>query len=112
MRRTEKTVAQHKQAKFAAIVDHCTFDYMKAHAELAAPAGGIFWEGGAQTFIHKGTNGRWRDTLRPQESRAYEAKALAELGRTARAGLAAADRKNGKVRGSTPGYSGGQRAGE
>jgi aryl sulfotransferase len=65
---------------FPAVVEHCTFDYMKAHAELAAPAGGIFWEGGAQTFIHKGTNGRWRDTLKPQESRAYEAKALAELG--------------------------------
>jgi aryl sulfotransferase len=68
------------EAKFSAIVEHCTFDYMKAHAELAAPVGGIFWEGGAKTFIHKGTNGRWRDTLTPEESKAYEAKALAELG--------------------------------
>src|SRR5260370_33188563 len=68
------------EAKFSAIVEHCTFDYMKAHAELAAPVGGIFWEGGAKTFIHKGTNGRWRDTLTPEESKAYEAKALAALG--------------------------------
>ncbi len=68
------------EAKFSAIVEHCSFDYMKAHAELAAPLGGIFWEGGAKTFIHKGTNGRWRDTLTPEESKAYEAKALAELG--------------------------------
>ena len=33
-------------AKFSAIVEHCTFDYMKAHAGLAGPVGGIFWEGG------------------------------------------------------------------
>jgi aryl sulfotransferase len=65
---------------FPAIVEHCTFDYMKAHAELAAPAGGIFWEGGAKTFIHRGTNGRWRDTLTPNEVEAYDARALAELG--------------------------------
>jgi aryl sulfotransferase len=65
---------------FPAIVEHCTFDYMKAHAELSAPVGGIFWEGGAKTFIHKGTNGRWRDTLTAEQSQAYEAKAIAELG--------------------------------
>ena len=65
---------------FPAIVEHCTFDYMKAHAELAAPMGGIFWEGGAKTFIYKGTNGRWRDTLTAEDIKAYEARALAELG--------------------------------
>ena len=69
------------EKKFPAIVEHCTFDYMKAHAELSAPVGGIFWEGGATTFIHKGTNGRWRDTLTAEENQAYEAKAIAELGR-------------------------------
>jgi len=68
------------EAIFPAVVEHCTFDYMKAHAELAAPMGGIFWEGGAQTFIYRGTNGRWRDTLTAEEVKAYEAKALAELG--------------------------------
>lgn len=30
---------------------------------LAAPSGGTLWEGGAGTFINKGTNGRWRDVL-------------------------------------------------
>ena len=39
------------------ITEHCTFDYMKAHAELAAPLGGSLWNGGAKTFINKGTNG-------------------------------------------------------
>jgi len=36
--------------------------------------------GGTKTFINKGTNGRWRDTLTASESTEYEAKALAELG--------------------------------
>ncbi len=67
-------------ASFSKIVEHCTFDYMKAHAELAAPRGGVMWNGGAKTFINKGTNGRWRDTLSAAEVRAYEAKTLKELG--------------------------------
>jgi aryl sulfotransferase len=38
---------------------HCTFGYMKANAEKFAPRGGQQFEGGAQSFIYKGTNGRW-----------------------------------------------------
>jgi aryl sulfotransferase len=68
------------EAVFPRIVEHSTFDYMKAHAERMAPLGGVFWQGGAGTFVNKGTNGRWRDTLSTEEVAAYEAKALAELG--------------------------------
>jgi aryl sulfotransferase len=68
------------ESKFLAILRHCSFDYMKAHAELSAPLGGTIWEGGAGTFINKGTNGRWHDTLTPAEIKAYENRALAELG--------------------------------
>ncbi len=67
-------------ATLARIVEHSTFDYMKAHAGKMAPRGGAMWNGGATTFINKGTNGRWRDTLTPAEIAAYEAKAVAELG--------------------------------
>ncbi|MDX6750462.1 sulfotransferase domain-containing protein [Geminicoccaceae bacterium 1502E] len=67
-------------ATFERIVEHCTFDWMKRHAEKAAPLGGIFWDGGAQSFIHKGTNGRWRDILSPEESARYEAMAMEKLG--------------------------------
>ena len=38
------------------------------------------WEGGADTFINKGTNGRWKDVLSPADSLAYEAKAREMLG--------------------------------
>jgi aryl sulfotransferase len=62
------------------ILRHCSFDWMKAHAARAAPLGGVFWDGGAETFINKGTNGRWRDTLTPEDIADYETMAMAELG--------------------------------
>jgi aryl sulfotransferase len=65
---------------FPKIVEHCGFDYMKAHAETVAPLGGVLWEGGAQTFVNKGTNGRWQGILTAAEVAAYQAKAMAELG--------------------------------
>jgi len=43
--------------------------------------GGALWEGGAKTFLHQGANGRWHDTLSPEECAAYEQKAVTELGR-------------------------------
>ncbi len=44
------------------------------------PPGGAYRDGGAQAFVHKGVDGRWRDRLSPAQSAAYEARALAELG--------------------------------
>lgn len=35
------------------ILHHCSFDYMKANATKRVPLGDAFWDGGAQTFIHK-----------------------------------------------------------
>jgi aryl sulfotransferase len=70
-----------------AILEHCSFDYMKRHAEQAAPLNGVIWEGGAETFVHKGTNGRWRDTLCVEESARYERMAVWELGRECAAWL-------------------------
>ena len=66
--------------RWPSILDHCSFEYMKSHAELVAPLGGAIFKGGAQEFIFKGTNGRWRDQLTPQDVEAYEARALDELG--------------------------------
>jgi aryl sulfotransferase len=65
---------------FPRIVEHCSFDYMKAHASPSVPLGGVFWEGGAETFVYKGTNGRWRNMLTPEDISDYERRALAELG--------------------------------
>jgi aryl sulfotransferase len=67
-------------ATWPAILEHCSFDYMKTHGTKSVPLGGAFWDGGAQTFIHKGTNGRWRDELSTADCRAYEETARNELG--------------------------------
>lgn len=68
------------ESRWEAILEHCSFDYMKANATASVPLGGAFWDGGAETFVHKGVNGRWRDTLTPADSAAYEQKAIQELG--------------------------------
>jgi aryl sulfotransferase len=70
-------IAEHR---WNAIVEHCTFDYMKAHAVKSVPLGGLFWDGGAQTFINKGTNGRWRDVLTADDCARYERTAGEQLG--------------------------------
>ena len=42
---------------------YCSFDWMKSNASKATPLGGAFWDAGAETFIKKGTNGRWQEVL-------------------------------------------------
>lgn len=68
------------ETKWAAIVEHCTFDYMKEHGAQSVPFGGDPWKGGAKTFMHKGTNDRWRDTLTPDDIELYERTAKEQLG--------------------------------
>jgi aryl sulfotransferase len=67
------------ESRWESIVRHCGFDYMKIHASKSAPLGGAFWDGGAQTFINQGTNGRWRDVLIPPDVAKYEKRAAREL---------------------------------
>lgn len=62
------------------ILEYCSFDWMKQNATMSTPLGGAFWDAGAQVFINRGTNGRWRGTLSEQEVARYEARALQELG--------------------------------
>jgi aryl sulfotransferase len=68
------------ESKWDAIVEHCTFDYMKNTTDKTVPDGGAFWKGGGKTFINKGTNGRWRDTLTDEDCANYEKEALEQLG--------------------------------
>ena len=71
-----------------AIELYSSFDWMKQNATKAAPLGGAFWDAGAETFINKGTNGRWQQVLPAADSAAYEARAIAELGEECAAWLA------------------------
>ncbi|HEX4974349.1 MAG TPA: sulfotransferase domain-containing protein [Pseudomonadales bacterium] len=67
------------ESKWDQILHHCSFDYMKANATKSVPLGGAFWDGGAATFIHKGSNGRWREVLTADEIAKYEQRAAQEL---------------------------------
>jgi aryl sulfotransferase len=49
-----------------AIVKHCGIEHMRDLAGRAVLLEQIF-EGGGRAFIHKGTNGRWKDVLTPEE---------------------------------------------
>ena len=68
------------EAKWDSILLHCGFDYMKNNGTKSVPLGGAFWDGGAQTFIHKGINGQWCDILQKDEALKYERLATEELG--------------------------------
>jgi aryl sulfotransferase len=68
------------ESKWDKIIEHCSFDYMKANASKSVPLGGAFWDGGAETFIHKGINGRWREVLSVEDINNYEKRAALELG--------------------------------
>ena len=67
-------------ARWDAVVEYCSFDWMKRNATKSVPAGGAFWDAGAEVFINKGVNGRWRDVLTAEESAEYERRAVDELG--------------------------------
>lgn len=61
------------ESSWAGIIKAVSFTEMKRQGELYAPGGGHFWKGGANTFLHKGTNGRWRDILSKEEMALYDA---------------------------------------
>jgi aryl sulfotransferase len=64
-------------SKWRAAVERCTFESMRARgSEIGAFE--RFFEGGANSFLFKGTNGRWRDVLTPDELTAY-AQRVAEV---------------------------------
>lgn len=58
--------------KWNALLEHCSFEYMKKNAVKSVPLGGAFWDGGADTFINKGVNGRWKNVLPQELSNEYE----------------------------------------
>lgn len=69
------------EKQWADVVQHCSFDWMKSHAANVSPEmSDIAFVGGADTFINKGTNSRWKDVLTEEDCKLYEEKARAELG--------------------------------
>jgi aryl sulfotransferase len=68
------------EQRFPTMVEHCSFAWMKANATRSTPLGGAFWDRGAEVFINRGTNGRWRDVLSASDNRRYQDLAHERLG--------------------------------
>jgi aryl sulfotransferase len=54
------------ESQWPIIVEHCSFDHMR-EASMKLDLLNKFFRGGGATFIHKGTNGRWKDVLSARE---------------------------------------------
>jgi aryl sulfotransferase len=56
------------------LVKAASFESMKGAANELMPTAGVIWQGGGNTFLHKGVNGRWRDVYRPDDLASYDTK--------------------------------------
>lgn len=61
-----------------AILKHCSFEHMRMLAARDEGLKHVFKDGGA-TFINKGTNGRWREVLTPDDLAKYDAAVTRNL---------------------------------
>ncbi len=66
-------------AMLASICEAVTFKQMKQNADQLVPAKSFSFKGGPQTFINKGTNGRWREILTDDDLKLYDAAVAREL---------------------------------
>ena len=66
------------EAQWPVMVEHCTFDHMKK-ASADVPILTQVFQNGANTFFHKGTNGRWRDVLTAADIQRYEDLTMTRL---------------------------------
>jgi aryl sulfotransferase len=57
-------------ARWPGVVERCTFERMRADADKVGNFRRVF-EGGAKSFLFKGTNGRWHEVLTAGELRRY-----------------------------------------
>ena len=62
---------EHTDEQIAGVAHAVTFATMKEKADQLLPRAAGVWNGGARTFIFKGTNGRWKDVLAPDELALY-----------------------------------------
>ena len=61
------------------IAQAVTFGTVKAHAEQLHPQAAAAFVGGANTFVYRGTNGRWRTVLTEADLQLYHAAVAREL---------------------------------
>lgn len=57
---------------FPEILERISFASMRENFANIMPMADTLWKEGAKTFMNKGTNGRWRDVLGPDELALYD----------------------------------------
>jgi aryl sulfotransferase len=62
------------EQRWPGLVERCTFEAMKQRSNEIGDFDRVF-VGGADTFLYKGTNGRWRDVLTAEELDAFDRRA-------------------------------------
>ncbi len=67
------------EALWPALVTAATFDQMKADGGALMSGAERIFKGGHESFLHKGTNGRWREVLTEADLKLYETRAAAAL---------------------------------
>jgi aryl sulfotransferase len=66
-------------ALLAEITAAARFETMRAQGDQLMPGAHMAWDGGSQTFLHKGFNGQWRNVLTADDLAAYDALVRAEF---------------------------------
>jgi aryl sulfotransferase len=63
------------EEKWPMLADAATFASMKRDTHILGPEMGMIFEGGADRFLYKGTNDRWRDVLTADDLALYDVAA-------------------------------------
>jgi aryl sulfotransferase len=61
------------------LIEAAGFEAMKRDGAALLPIAERMWEGGADTFLHRGTNGRWQDVVSKADLARYDEKVKAAL---------------------------------
>lgn len=66
-------------SRWPQLVDAAGFATMRAQGEQLLPMAQGVWDSGANSFINRGTNGRWRDLFRKEDLELYERRLREEF---------------------------------
>ena len=69
-----------KPTALSTLLEHTSFDFMKANAERYVPEDVALWKDGGKAFFHKGQGGTWKDYFSSELSEKYLHRAEQELG--------------------------------
>lgn len=61
------------------LIEAAGFEAMKSKAGELMPTAGEIWQGGGDTFLHKGVNGRWRKVFDQKDLALYDSKTKQEF---------------------------------